>query len=186
MNSDEILFEAEAGMEKAVEYMNQEFSGVRTGKASPALVENVEVDAYGAVMRLKQLAVITAPEPRLLVIQPFDASTTKAIEKGIRESKVGITPAVDGKIIRLRIPELSEERRLQLVKTIKTMAEEARVRVRAVRREAIDGLKKIQKDGKITEDDLRTFEKEVQDLTDKSGKTIDETVAHKEADIMKV
>ena len=186
MNSDEILFEAEADMEKAVEYMHHEFSGVRTGKASPALVENVEVEAYGSIMRLKQLAVITSPEPRLLVIQPFDAATTKAIEKGIKESKVGIMPNVDGKIIRLRMPELSEERRIQLVKTIKTMAEEARVRIRAVRREGIEGLKKIQKEGKITEDDLRTFEKEVQELTDKSVKTIDDSVTHKEAEILKV
>ena len=186
MNSDEIIFEAEAAMEKAVDYMQHEFSGVRTGKASPALVENVEVEVYGSVMRLKQLAVITAPEPRLLVIQPFDASTAKAIEKGIKESKVGIMPNVDGKIIRLRIPELSEERRVQLVKTIKTMAEEARVRIRGLRRDAIDGLKKLEKGGDISEDDLRTMEKEVQELTDKSVKQIDEAVTHKEADILKV
>lgn len=173
-------------MEKAVDYMNHEFSSVRTGKASPALVENVEVEAYGAVMRLKQLALITTPEPRLLVIQPFDASTVKAIEKGLKESKVGITPAVDGKVIRLPIPELSEERRRDLVKTIKTMAEEARVRVRSARRDGMDGLKKLEKEGKITEDDLRSFEKDVQDLTDKSVKSIDESVSSKEAEIMKV
>lgn len=186
MSSEEILFEAEADMEKAVDYMQHEFASVRTGKASPSLVENIEVDAYGSVMRLKQLAVITAPEPRLLVIQPFDASTTKAIEKGIRESKVGINPAVDGKILRLRIPELSEERRVQLVKTVKVMAEEARVRIRGLRRDAIDGLKKLEKGGEITEDDLRGMEKDVQDLTDKSVKQIDEAVTHKEAEIMKV
>ena len=186
MSSEEILFETEADMEKAMEYMHHEFSGVRTGKASPALVENVEVEAYGSIMRLKQLALITTPEPRLLVIQPFDISTVKAIEKGIKESKVGIMPAVDGKIIRLRIPELSEERRIQLVKTVKTMAEEARVRMRAIRRDAMDGLKKLEKDSKITEDDLRSLEKEVQELTDKSVKQIDEAVAHKEADILRV
>jgi ribosome recycling factor len=166
--------------------MQHEFSGVRTGKASPALVENVDVEAYGATMKLKQLALISTPEPRLLVIQPFDASTVKAIEKGLKESKVGIMPNVDGKIIRLPIPELSEERRRDLVKTIKTMAEEARVRVRAARRDGMDGLKKAEKEGEITEDDLRNLEKEVQDLTDKSVKAIDDAVTSKEAEIMKV
>src|SRR6476469_6541249 len=109
MAPDEILFEAEAGMEKSVEYMVHEFAAVRTGKASPALVENVDVDAYGSAMKLKQLALITTPEPRLLVVQPFDVATVGDIEKALKESKIGITPAVDGKIIRLPIPELSEE-----------------------------------------------------------------------------
>jgi ribosome recycling factor len=166
--------------------MHHEFASVRTGKASPALVENLEVTAYGSSMRLKQLAVITSPEPRLLVIQPFDASTTKAIEKGIKESKLGIMPNVDGKLIRLRIPELSEERRITLCKTVKTMAEEARVRIRSVRRDGIEGLKKLEKESAITEDDLRTLEKEVQTLTDKSVKAIDEAVSRKEAEILKV
>lgn len=186
MNSDDILLETEDAMEKAVEYMRHEFSSVRTGKASPALVENIDVTAYGSSMRLKQLAVITSPEPRLLVIQPFDATTTKAIEKGIKESKLGIMPNVDGKLIRLRIPELSEERRVALCKTVKTMAEEARVRIRSIRRDGIEGLKKLEKTSAITEDDLRTLEKEVQTLTDKSVNAIDEAVSHKEAEILKV
>jgi ribosome recycling factor len=186
MNSDDILLETEDAMDKAVEYMHHEFASVRTGKASPALVENLEVTAYGSSMRLKQLAVITSPEPRLLVIQPFDASTTKAIEKGIKESKLGIMPNVDGKLIRLRIPELSEERRITLCKTVKTMAEEALVRIRSVRRDGIEGLKKLEKESAITEDDLRTLEKEVQTLTDKSVKAIDEAVSRKEAEILKV
>jgi len=186
MNSDDILLETEDAMDKAVDYMHHEFASVRTGKASPALVENLEVTAYGSSMRLKQLAVITSPEPRLLVIQPFDATTTKAIEKGIKESKLGIMPNVDGKLIRLRIPELSEERRITLCKTVKTMAEEARVRIRSVRRDGIEGLKKLEKESAITEDDLRTLEKEVQTLTDKSVKAIDEAVSHKEAEILKV
>ena len=186
MNSDDILLGTEEAMEKAVEYMHHEFASVRTGKASPALVENIEVDAYGSSMRLKQVAVITSPEPRLLVIQPFDAATTKAIEKGIKESKLGIMPTVDGKLIRLRIPELSEERRVALCKTVKTMAEEARVRIRSARRDGIDGLKKLEKAGDITEDDLRSMEKEVQTLTDKSVKAIDESVGRKEAEILKV
>jgi ribosome recycling factor len=186
MTSDDILLETEAAMEKAVDYMTHEFASVRTGKASPALVENIDVEAYGASMRLKQLALITTPEPRLLVIQPFDASTTKNIEKAIKESKIGINPAVDGKIIRLPVPELSEERRRDLVKTIKHMAEEARVRLRSARREGIDEAKKLQKSGALTEDGLRDVEEEVQKLTDQYVKKVDESVASKEADIMKI
>jgi ribosome recycling factor len=186
MNSDDILLETEDAMDKAVEYMNHEFSSVRTGKASPALVENIEVLAYGTPMRMKQLALITTPEPRLLVIQPFDMSTMKDIDRGIRESKLGINPTIDGKLIRLRIPELSEERRRDLCKTVRTMAEEARVRIRSIRRDGMEGLKKLEKEGDITEDDLRTNEKEVQTLTDKAVKSIDVAVAAKEAEILKV
>lgn len=186
MTTEEILFEAEAAMEKAVEYMHHEFAAVRTGKASPALVENIDVEAYGANMKLKQLALITTPEPRLLVIQPFDASTTKDIEKAIKESKIGINPAVDGKIIRLPIPELSEERRKDLVKGIRQMAEEARVRMRGHRREAIDEAKKTEKAGDLTEDARRDLEADVQKLTDKFVKAIDDAVAQKENDIMKI
>jgi ribosome recycling factor len=184
MDPDEILLDTEASMEKALDYMQHEFGSVRTGKASPSLVENIEVEAYGSNMRLKQLALITTPEARLLVIQPF--ATMKFIEKGIKESKLGIMPTVDGKLIRLRIPELSEERRRDLVKTIKTMSEEARVRIRSARRDGIDSLKKLQKEGKITEDGLRTLEKSVQDLTDKAVKSIDEAFLVKEAEILKV
>ena len=186
MNPDEILLETEAAMEKGVDYKTHEFSSVRTGKASPAIVENIDVEAYGTSMKLKQLALITTPEPRLLVIQPFDASTTKDIEKAIKESKIGINPAVDGKIIRLPIPALSEERRKDLVKSIKQMAEESRVRVRSARREGLDLLKKSQKDGNITEDQLSTNEKEIQKLTDGFVKKIDDAFHAKEADIMKV
>jgi ribosome recycling factor len=186
MDPDEILLETEAAMEKGFEYMQHEFAAVRTGKASPALVENIDVEAYGSMMKLKQLALITTPEARLLVIQPFDASTTKDIEKAIKESKLGINPAVDGKIIRLPIPALSEERRRDLVKGIKQMAEEARVRIRSSRRDGLDALKKSQKDGKITEDDLASYEKEIQKLTDGFVKKIDEAIASKEADILKV
>ena len=125
MTADDILLEAEESMEKSVHYMTHEFSSVRTGKATPALVENIDVEAYGGTnMKLKQLALITTPEPRMLVIQPFDAATVRDIERGLKESKVGITPLVDGKLIRLPIPELSEERRRDLVKSIRQMAEE--------------------------------------------------------------
>ena len=186
MDPEETLLDAELTMEKGVDYMVHEFAAVRTGKASPAIVENIDVEAYGATMKLKQLALITTPEPRLLVIQPFDASTTKDIEKAIKESKIGINPSVDGKIIRLPIPPLSEERRKDFVKSIKQMAEEARVRVRSARRDALDAIKKAQKEGKITEDQLGTYEKQIQKLTDGFVKKIDDALASKEADIMKV
>jgi ribosome recycling factor len=186
MTPDEILLEIEEAMEKGVDYMIHEFASVRTGKASPALVENIDVEAYGSSMKIKQLALITTPEPRLLLIQPFDASVTKNIEKAIKESKIGINPAVDGKLIRLPIPELSEERRKDLVKTVRQMAEEARVRLRASRRTGIDEIKKLEKEGKATEDDRRDFEVEIQKLTDKYVKTVDSHVENKEADIMKV
>ncbi|MEA3212193.1 MAG: ribosome recycling factor [Chthoniobacter sp.] len=186
MDPDEILLDTEAAMEKAFEYMSHEFSAVRTGKASPALVENIDVEAYGSAMKLKQLALITTPEPRLLVIQPFDASTTKDIEKAIKESKLGINPSVDGKIIRLPIPALSEERRKDLVKGIKQMAEEARVRMRSARRDGIDAIKKSQKGGEVTEDEFETYEKEIQKLTDGFVKKIDDALINKETDILKV
>jgi ribosome recycling factor len=186
MAPEEILFEAEAGMEKGVEYMLHEFAAVRTGKASPALVENVDVSAYGTSMKLKQLALISTPEPRLLLIQPFDGSITKDIEKALKESKIGITPAVEGKLIRLPIPELSEERRKELVKTVRHMAEEARVRIRSSRRNGIDEIKRIEKAGEITEDERHDLEEEIQKLTDKYVKEIDAHVESKEMDIMKV
>ena len=186
MSIEEILFEAEESMEKAVGFMTHEFAAIRTGKASPALVENIDVEAYGSSMKLKQLALITAPEPRLLVIQPFDASTVRDIERGINESRLGINPAVDGKIIRLPIPELSEERRRDLAKTVKGIAEESRVRIRSCRRTAIDTAKKLQKDGKLTEDELRDTESEVQKLTDKVVAEIDKHTAAKEAELMKI
>ena len=173
-------------MEKGFEYTTHEFAAVRTGKASPAIVENIDVEAYGAMMKLKQLALITTPEPRLLVIQPFDGSVTKEIEKAIKESKIGINPIVDGKIIRLPIPALSEERRKDLVKSIKQMSEEARVRVRSARREGLDAIKKAGKEGKASEDAREDFEREIQKLTDAYVKKIDDAFAMKEADIMKV
>jgi ribosome recycling factor len=186
MDPEEILLEVEESMEKAFDYGVHEFSAVRTGKASPALVENIDVEAYGASMKLKQLALITTPEPRLIVIQPFDTSTTKDIERAIRESKVGINPVTEGKIMRLPIPPLTEERRRELVKTVKQMAEEAKVRVRSARRDGLDSLKKVGKEGGFTEDALEGFEKEVQKLTDSFVKKIEDATSAKEADILKV
>lgn len=186
MSSDDILLEAEMAMEKSVDYMIHEFSAVRTGKASPGLVENVDVEAYGSTMKLKQLALITTPEPRLLVVQPFDAGTVQTIEKALNESKIGITPAVDGKIIRLPIPELSEERRKDLVRSLGKMAEEARVRVRNNRRSALDEAKKLKAAGGLSEDGMHTLEAEIQKLTDRFVKSVDTHLEHKEAEIMKV
>jgi len=186
MSADDILLEAEMAMEKSVDFMVHEFAAVRTGKASPALVENVDVLAYGSAMKLKQLALITTPEPRLLVVQPFDAGTVRDIEKALNESRIGITPSVDGKIIRLPVPELSEERRKDLVRSLGKLAEEARVRVRANRRAALDEAKKLKTSGGLTEDGMRDTESEVQKLTDRFVKSIDDHLVRKEAEIMKV
>jgi len=186
MNIEEVLFEGEESMEKAVEFMTHEFHSIRTGKASPALVENLDVLAYGTSMKLKQLALITAPEPRLLVLQPFDASTVRDIERAINESRLGINPVVDGKLIRIPIPELSEERRRDLAKTVKSLAEEARVRVRACRRAGMESAKKLEKEGDLTEDSLRDAEAEIQKLTDRAVAEIDKLAAHKEAELMKI
>src|SRR6266513_940093 len=186
MDRDDILLEAEMAMEKSVDYLIHEFSAVRTGKASPALVENLDVQAYGSTMKLKQLALITTPEPRLLVVQPFDAGTVQDIERALKESKIGITPAVEGKVIRLPIPELSEAGRKELVRALGKMAEEARVRVRSNRRAALDEAKKLKASGALTEDQLRDLEGEVQKLTDRFVKSLDDHLKHKEAEVMKV
>ena len=186
MSRDDILLEAEMSMEKSVDYLMHEFAGVRTGKASPSLVENIDVQAYGSTMKLKQLALITTPESRLLVVQPFDAGTVQDIERALKESRIGIMPAVDGKIIRLPIPELSEERRKELVKSLGKMAEEARVRVRSNRRAALDEARKLKTSGGVSEDEWRDLEDEIQKLTDRFVKSIDDHLRHKEAEIMKV
>lgn len=188
MDPDETLMETEVAMQKAVDYVLHEMSTVRTGKASPALVEGIDVKvaAYGSNMKLRDLALIATPEPRMLTVQPYDASTVQDIERALRESKLGINPAVDGKLIRLPIPELSHERRVELAKVIKEMAEQGRIRVRGARKEGMDKLKAMQKDSTITEDQYHDHEKEVQDLTNKYVKSIDEHLEHKEKDIMTV
>jgi len=186
MALDDILLEAEEKMMKTTEIVQREFSSIRTGRASSALVENIMVEVYSAQMSIKQLAGITTPEARLLVIQAFDPSNVQAIEKAIRESKLGISPLVDGKIIRLPIPDLSEERRRELTKVIKKMAEDGRVAIRHVRRDALEDAKKIQKSGEISEDDLKNTEKEIQKLTDQYTGEIDRLFATKEKDVLTV
>ena len=188
MEQDAILLETKDAMEKAVDYVLHEMSTVRTGKASPALVENIDVtvQSYGSTMKLKELAVIATPDPRMITVTPFDPSTIGDIERALRESKIGINPAVDSKFIRLPIPELSQERRVDLTKVVKEMAEQGRVRVRSARREGIDKLKAGQKASEITEDNFHDLEKEVQNLTDKFVSSIDRHLEHKEKDIMTV
>jgi ribosome recycling factor len=173
-------------MQKTEHVVQQEFSGVRTSKASPALVENIMVEVYGSHMRIRELAGITAPEPRLLLIQPWDANSVHPIEKAIQKANLGLNPSVDKKLIRIVLPELSQERRVEFTKVVKNMAENGRVAVRHVRRDAIEHLKKETKEGLITEDELKHTEKEVQKLTDQYIANIDEHLAHKEKEIMTV
>ena len=173
-------------MIKTDEVVQHEFSGVRTGKASPGLVENIQVDVYGSMMRIRELAGITTPEPRMILIQPWDASTLHPIEKAIQKSNLGINPSIDRKFIRIVLPELSQERRIEFTKIVRKMAEDGRVAVRHVRRDAIEHLKKETKKGGVSEEDLEHAEKEVQKLTDQYVKMIDAHVHHKEEEIMKV
>lgn len=186
MPVDDVLLEGEEKMEKTLTKVTDDFAGVRTGKASPGLVENINVDCYGTKMKMRELGAITTPEARLIVIQPWDASNVDPVRKAIEESNIGVTPMIDGKIIRLPLPELSEERRKELVKIVKSKSEDGRVAIRHHRREMLDALKAEQKGGDITEDDLSHGEKEVQKLTDKYVKSIDDLVASKEKDLMKV
>lgn len=186
MAFEEILLEAEEKMLKTEEFINHEFSGVRTGKASAALVENIQAEVYGSHMRLRELGSISTPEPRMIVIQPWDASATSAIEKGIQKANIGLNPTVQGKVIRIFIPELSQERRQELTKLVRKMTEDGRVAIRNVRREAMEQMKKEHKAGGISEEDLQHAEKEVQKLTDDYIGKIDQHVAAKEKEIMTV
>jgi ribosome recycling factor len=186
MTSDDILLEAEEKMTKTVEIVHHEFGGVRTGKASPTLVENIMVDAYGAQMRIRELAGITTPEPRIILIQPWDINTLHPIEKAIQKSNLGINPAIDKKCIRIVLPELSQERRVEFTKVVHKMAEDGRVAIRHVRRDAIEHLKKESKAGAITEDEQALAEKEVQKLTDEYIAKIDENLARKEKELMTI
>lgn len=174
----------EEKMMKTVEFVHNEFARVRTGKASTSLVENIQVEAYGTHMRLRELAGISTPEPRLLVIQPWDASILQQVVHAIQKSELGINPVVDGKIIRIPFPQLDQERRKELDKVIKHMAEEGRIAIRNERRQGMDAVKKLQKEGKITEDELKHAEKEIQRKTDEYIKEIDTLLAHKEKEIL--
>ena len=186
MALDDILLEAEEKMEKTEQVVVNEFAGVRTGKASASLVENILVETYGSQMRIRELAGITAPEPRTLAIQPWDASTITAIEKAIQKANLGLNPATQGKVIRIFFPELSQERRLEFVKIIKKMTEDGRVAIRHVRRDAMELLKKHAHDSGVTEDEEKQAEKDLQKLTDTYIAKIDAHLAHKEKELMTV
>jgi ribosome recycling factor len=181
-----VLQEAKDKMHKTADHLQHEFNGIRTGKASPSLVEEIKVDYYGTHTPMREIAGIHTPEPRLIVIQPWDQNAIQAIVKAIQTSSLGITPIDDGRVVRVPIPELTEERRKELDKHIKHMAEEARVVVRNTRRDENEKLKKMQKDKIITEDDLRHAEKEVQKLTDDMIKKVDDILKLKEQEIFKV
>ena len=183
---DETVKAASTRMDKTVSSTRDEFTTLRTGRANPSLLDRVSVNYYGAMTPLKQLANIGAPEPRLLTVTPFDAGAMKEIEKAIAEAELGLNPANDGKMIRLPVPELTEERRKDMVRLARKMAEEGRVAVRNIRRDAIQQLKDAQSGGDITEDDLRGGETRVQEITDAHVKAIDDALAAKEAEVMEV
>ncbi|HEX2209931.1 MAG TPA: ribosome recycling factor [Longimicrobium sp.] len=180
------LQKARQRMDGAIEALRREFAGVRTGKASPALLDTVKVDAYGSPMPLNQVGTVTAPEARMLVVQPWDKSLIKAVEKALRESDLGLNPSNDGQVIRIPIPPLTEERRKEYVRLLHKLTEEARVAVRNVRRDANDEIKHRQKDEGLSEDDVRREQAEVQKLTDQYVAKIEELMKHKEAEIMEV
>jgi ribosome recycling factor len=175
-----------AHMDKSVEAIRNEFATVRTGKAAPALLDLIKVDAYGSQMPLNQMATISAPEPRLLVVQPYDPSQLGAIEKAIMTSDLGLVPNNDGKIIRLPIPPLTEERRKELVRLTHKIAEEGRIAIRNIRHDANKRIHQAQKDGDVSEDEMHRQLKEVQDLTDKHIATIDQVLERKEQEVMEV
>ena len=183
---DDVLTDASRRMDKSVETAKHEFTTIRTGRASAGLLDRVQVSTYGTKMPVNQLATISVPEPRLLTITPFDKSIMKDIERAIQESDLGLTPSNDGQIIRLPIPQLTEERRKELVKQVRHMAEEGRVAARNVRRDALHHLKKLEQDGDAGADDVHRAEDRLQKVTDEHVQRIDAALKAKEAEIMEV
>ncbi len=177
---------AKERMERALEAMRREFAGVRTGKASPALLETVRVEAYGGHMPLNQVGTVSVPEPRLLTVQPWDRSLIKAIEKALQESDLGLNPSNDGSMIRIPIPALTEERRREYVRLLHKMAEEGRVAIRQARKDANDEIKQRQKDGELSEDAARREQDDVQKLTNQYVERVDELLKRKEAEVLEV
>jgi ribosome recycling factor len=180
------LQKAKQRMESALESLRREFAGVRTGKASPQLLDAIRVEAYGSRVPLNQVGTVSAPEPRLLTIQPWDRGLVKDIERALRESDLGLNPSNDGQLIRIPIPALTEERRKEYVRMLHKLAEEGRVAVRQARKDANDEVKGRQKKEGLSEDDIRREEKEVQKLTDQYIAKVEEMVKHKEAEVMEV
>ncbi|HEX6922242.1 MAG TPA: ribosome recycling factor [Bacillales bacterium] len=184
--SNEVIQTAKSKMEKAVASFRREIATVRAGRANPSILDKVMVDYYGATTPLNQLANISAPEARLLVIQPYDKSSLQDMEKAIQKADLGLSPSNDGDLIRIAIPQLTEERRQQLVKLVKKYAEDGKVAVRNIRRDSNDELKKAEKNGDITEDELRRYTDEIQKLTDSQIGEIENTAEEKEKEIMEV
>ncbi len=184
--TEELISDGRERMAKSIESIRHEFGTVRTGRASPALLDRISVDYYGTITPLKQLATISAPEPRLLTIQPYDKSSIKAIERAILESDVGLTPNNDGNVIRLGVPELTEERRRQLVKVVRHIAEEGRVAIRNVRRDVMHDLRELKDAGEAGSDDEHRAEVELQKVTDARIGELDELLVQKEAEILEV
>lgn len=184
--ADAVMNEAKQKMKKAEEALQRQLGQIRAGRANASLLDRITVNYYGAPTPVNQLASISVPEARVLMITPFDKSTIEDVEKAILASDIGLTPANDGNVIRLVIPQLTEERRKELAKEVKKEAEGAKVAVRNVRRDAMDDYKKQQKNGDITEDDLRNMEKDIQKLTDDSVKEIDNIVSEKEKELLEV
>ncbi|WP_193170418.1 ribosome recycling factor [Nisaea nitritireducens] len=173
-------------MDGALSALDKEFQGLRTGRASVNLLEPIMVDAYGSKMPINQVGTVGVPEPRMLTVQVWDKSMTKAVEKAIRESDLGLNPQVDGQLLRIPLPDLSEERRAELAKVAAKYAESARIAVRNVRRDGMDSLKKAEKDGDLSQDERHLYEEEVQEMTDKFVSRIDEALGSKEKEIMQV
>jgi ribosome recycling factor len=183
---NQVYQEMERKMARAAEALKAEFAGIRTGRANPGLLEGIKVQSYGSLVPLNQVAGVSVPEPRLLVIQPWDKTALPEIEKAILKSELGLTPMNDGRVIRLPIPTLTEERRKELSRLIKKMAEDGKVAVRNIRREANDEVKKLEKDKKISEDDSKKALEKTEVLTEKAVKCIDEILTKKEKEIMEV
>jgi ribosome recycling factor len=183
---EDFIRDATSRMDKSVDATHEHFNSVRTGRAAPALLDRITIEYYGTPTPLKNMATINAPEPRMLTIQPFDPTQIKAIEKAIQESDLGLTPSNDGKLIRLPIPQLTEERRKELVKLVRQMAEEGKVAVRNVRRDTMRHLEELVKNGDVGDDEERAAEGRVQKLTDDHVHKIDDLLKRKEAEIMEV
>jgi ribosome recycling factor len=183
---EDFLADAKRRMDRSIEATHNEFNSIRTGRASPALLDRITIDYYGTPTPLKSLASISAPEPRLLVVQPFDPGAIKNIERAVQESDLGLTPSNDGKVIRLPIPALTEERRKDLVKVVRRVAEDGKVAIRNVRRDIMQHLKELVVNGDVGDDEERRAEQQVQKITDEHTKSIDDLLKVKEAEIMEV
>lgn len=179
-----LLKDMKSRVSKTIEFLKTTYSGVRTGRAHPALVENIQVDYFGTMTPVKQMGTVNIPEPRQIVISLWDKTAQKAVQKAIQSSPLGINPQIDGDVIRLSIPELTRERRVELSKLVGKYAEDARVSIRNIRRDCVDSLKKMEKDSQISEDELKKYQKEVQDITDDGIKQVDAALAEKDNEVM--